>query len=193
MRILKRIFIAGALISGVCFLSAANAAQPGEYFTKYFKDLEMRSAKGKHTLPEKVMLSTMYNSMIGVGYVLYPEAAEVLYLFCHGDGKNAKINSDYIRNSPVVQKRLKKLKPGQTWSGWFHQTEDVRLSYAYNPIKIENLGSKVRVSSPIRVAKLGEKVYTRFYMGPLTFDLPDSLMRVGCKSKEYTAYTEWSK
>lgn len=188
---MKKFLLASGVIATCCLLAAANS--PGEHLTGYFKNLEKRATKGQDTLAEKAALGAVYNGMIGVGYFLYPEASKVLYHFCHGDGRRVEIDSSYIQNSTAIQKRLKKLRPGQSWKGWIKQSEDRRLTYAYNPIKIENLGSKVRVSSKVRVVKLGKGVYTRIYMGDFTFDLPDSLMRVGCKAKEYTAYTEWTR
>ena len=193
---MKKIII-GTLVIGLILpihLGYSQNQPIGKNLTKYFFDLEKRASQNQHHVSETVALGVIYNSMIGVGYFLYPEAAEVLYHFCWGNGADIKIDSDYIKNSPVVQKRLAKLSVNEHWSGWYHQTEDIRLSYAYNPIKIEKRKNLIRVSSPIKVAPLGSQVYTKFYLSKLSFKLPDSLMRIGCKSpKNYIAYTEWKR
>lgn len=193
-------YIKAALISFVPFatiLAGIMTAlvfiiRPGPYMTLYFKDLERRAVRHQETAVEVAGLQAAYGGMIFVGAALYPEAAQVLYEFCWGGGDNPYIDASYVRTSPFIRKKLAKMKPGQQWEGWYHQTEDVRLSYAFNPIKIKkHRNGRVVVTSPIKVAKLGSGVYTRLYMGPLSFNLPDSLMRVACDEKEYTAHVEW--
>lgn len=183
------------------FLSACSAlvvslslaiANPGVALTGYFSDLEQRAVVGKVHPVEVLGLQTSYAGMVVVGSALYPEASQVLYEFCWGDGTNVEISADYVRQSPFIRKKLAGLRPGGRWSGWYKQTEDVRLSYAFNPISIEKRKSgEIVVTSPIQVAKIGSGVYTRLYMGPLTFDLPDSLMRIACDETDYTAVVRW--
>jgi len=180
-----------AAIGAVAAL-ALSVNDPGKQLTYYFKDLERRAAVGQETTPEVLGLQVAYGGMVAVGSVLYPEASEVLYEFCWGGGDDPEIDSDYVRQSPFIRKKLASLRPGQKWSGWYKQTEDVRLSYAFNPITIEKRrDGEIVVTSPIKVAELGSGIYTRLYMGPLTFDLPDSLMRVACDEKEYTSVVRW--
>jgi hypothetical protein len=187
----KYIATAAAAAFGALTLVSVD---PGKSLTYYFKDLEQRGARGEETPLEVAGLQVAYGGMVAVGSVLYPEAAEVLYEFCWGDGDEPEIESDYVRQSPFIRKKLAGLKPGQRWSGWYKQTEDVRLSYAFNPITIEKRrGGEIVVTSPIKVAPLGSGIYTRLYMGPLTFDLPDSLMRVACDEHEYTSVVRWKE
>jgi hypothetical protein len=185
-------FIPLATIFTGCMVALVFIVKPGPYMTLYFKSLEKRAVHHQETAVEVAGLQAAYGGMIFVGSALYPEASQVLYEFCWGGGDNPNINASYVRNSPFIRKKLKNLKPGQAWEGWYHQTEDVRLSYAFNPIKIKKQrDGQVVVTSPIKVAKLGSGVYTRLYMGPLSFNLPDSLMRVACDEKEYTARVTW--
>jgi len=167
-------------------------SNPGATLTGYFKDLEQRAITGEVHPVEVLSLQASYAGMVAVGSVLYPEASQVLYKFCWGGGTDVEISADYVRQSPFIRKKLAGLRPGGRWSGWYKQTEDVRLSYAFNPISIEKRkDGQIVVTSPIQVAKIGSGVYTRLYMGPLTFDLPDSLMRVACNETDYTAVVRW--
>jgi len=179
-------FISSILTAGIF------ATSPGQYLTQYFHDLERRAVHHEETPIEVAGLQVAYGGMVAVGSVLYPEASQVLYEFCWGGGENTEISSDYVRTSPFIRRKLAGLKPGQKWSGWYKQTEDVRLSYAFNPISIEKRkGGEIVVTSPIQVAQIGSGIYTRLYMGPLTVDLPDSLMRIACEEKDYTAVVRW--
>lgn len=183
------------------FLSAGSAlitslslviANPGAALTGYFKDLEHRAVRGDEHPVEVLGLQASYAGMVAVGAVLYPEASQVLYEFCWGGGADVEISADYVRQSPFIRKKLAGLRPGGRWSGWYKQTEDVRLSYAFNPISIEKRkDGEIVVTSPIQVAKIGSGIYTRLYMGPLTLDLPDSLMRIACDETDYTALARW--
>jgi hypothetical protein len=196
---LPRIFatVAVATVALIAFFGAAVVIQPGRYLTMYFNNLRHRAVRNQETWPEVAGLQVMYGGMVVVGGVFYPEASQVLYEFCWGGGDYAVVDPSYIRNSPMIRSRLKKLKPGQHWPpgggyGHFKQTEDVRLSYAFNPLAIDKKrDGTVVVTSPVKVAKLTEDVYTRFYLGPFTFDLPDSLMRVACRKTDYVARSEW--
>jgi hypothetical protein len=183
------------------FLSAGSAlitylalviSNPGGALTGYFNDLEQRAVEGEEHPIEVLGLQASYAGMVAVGSVLYPEASQVLYEFCWGGGDDAEISADYVRQSPFIRKKLAGLRLGGRWSGWYKQSEDVRLSYAFNPISIEKRkDGEIVVTSPIQVAKIGSGIYTRLYMGPVSFNLPDSLMRIACDETDYTALVRW--
>ena len=182
------LFTVSALIASLSLV----IVNPDTALTGYFSDLEQRAAIGEVHPVEVLGLQASYAGMVAVGSVLYPEASQVLYKFCWGGGTDVEISADYVRQSPFIRKKLAGLRPGGRWSGWYKQTEDVRLSYAFNPISIEKRkDGEIVVTSPIQVAKIGSGIYTRLYMGPLTFDLPDSLMRVACNETDYTAVVRW--
>lgn len=186
-----------ATVAVTAFYAAALVVEPGRYLTAYFNNLRHRALHHRETTPEVVALQAMYGGMVVAGAWWYPEASQVLYEFCWGGGDAAVVDPSYIRNSPMIRKRLDQLNPGQRWPpgggyGHYKQTEDIRLSYAFNPLAIERKrDGKVVVTSPVKVAKLSEDVYTRFYLGPFSFNLPDSLMRVACRKTDYVASATW--
>ena len=51
--------------------------------------------------------------MIVFGSIFFPEASKALSHYCFGDGDTLKVESDYIRSSPVVQKEVETLKDGE--------------------------------------------------------------------------------
>jgi hypothetical protein len=102
--------------------------------------------------------------MIIVGSFLYPEASQILNHYCFGNGEDLVLESDYIKNSSVVIKELKKMKIGQKKKVTFFQKEDWRLSYALNPFYIEKRKDKVIITQYIKFDKTS-KSYTQF--GPI--------------------------
>lgn len=180
------------LIAAMATVTCGITLTSGQMLTNYFRGLEKRAVTDDVHGIEIVTLQAAYGGMVAVGSVLYPEASQVLYEFCWGGGDDFEISAEYVKQSPFIRKKLAELEPGQKWAGGFNQTEDVRLSYAFNPISIEKkLDGEILVTSPIRVAEIGSGVYTRLYMGHLTFDLPDSLMRIACDETDYTAVVRW--
>jgi hypothetical protein len=109
--------------------------------------------------------------MIAVGAIFFPEASKVLRHYCFGDGSTLYLKSDYIKNSPVVKRKLAKMKVGQKRKVAIRQWEDYRLSYALNPFMMEKKKNKVVITWWMNFDKTG-KVYT-FY-GP--FPLPDNIV-----------------
>lgn len=84
--------------------------------------------------------------MIVFGAIFFPEASKALSHYCFGDGDTLKVESDYIRTSPVVINELKTLRDGEKRRVGMKQSEDWRLSYAINPFNIERHGNKVIIT-----------------------------------------------
>lgn len=109
--------------------------------------------------------------MILFGWIFFPEASQILRHYCFGDGSTLYLKSDYIKQSPVVKKKLKTMKVGQKKKVGMHQWEDFRLSYALNPFTIEKRKDKVVITQWIQFDKTN-KVITWF--GPIP--LPDNIV-----------------
>jgi hypothetical protein len=111
--------------------------------------------------------------MMFVGSFIFPEASQILTHYCFGSGEKLVLQSDYIHNSPVVIRELKKMKVGQKKRIVFKQHEDWRLSYALNPFYIEKRKDKVIITQHIKFATTNE-TYTLF--GP--FKISDNIVHV---------------
>ncbi len=105
--------------------------------------------------------------MIVVGSLFFPEASIALSHYCFGNGDTLRVESDYIRTSPVVIKEIKTLKKGEKRRVGMKQSEDWRLSYALNPFNIERKGNKIIITQWMQFDK-SNKVKTRF--GPFSFN-----------------------
>lgn len=111
--------------------------------------------------------------MIFYGAFVFPEASAALRHYCFGDGSTLIVQSDYIKSSPVVWKRLKNMKVGEKGEVRMRQRDDVRLSYALNPFQMERKKDKVIISQWMQFDTSG-KVHTNF--GPIP--LPDNIVHV---------------
>ena len=109
--------------------------------------------------------------MIVVGAIIFPEASTILRHYCFGNGDTLYLQSDYIQTSPVVQRKLKKMKVGDKKIVGMHQWEDWRLSYAINGFEMKKQKHKVVIKQWIKFDGTGD-VLTWF--GPIP--LPDDIV-----------------
>jgi hypothetical protein len=123
--------------------------------------------------------------MMFVGSFIYPEASQILTHYCFGNGEKLVLESDYIKNSPVVIRELKKMKVGQKKRITLHQKEDYRLSYALNPFYIEKRKNKAIITQYIKFDNTNES-YTWF--GPIV--LSDNIVHT-FNCKPYYVYHEF--
>ncbi len=91
------------------------------------------------------------------GLIVSPEASKILYHYSYGDGEKMVLESDYIRNSPVILKHLKTLKVGESKRVGFIQSEDWRLSYAINGFKLTKFKDKAVIEQYINFNVSGEE------------------------------------
>ena len=87
--------------------------------------------------------------MIG-GYIVSPEASQILYHYCFGNGETLVLESDYIKTSPVIIKNIKTMKNGESRRVGFTQNEDWRLSYAINGFTMKKIDNKVVIEQYIK-------------------------------------------
>ena len=101
----------------------------------------------------KIIVGTCY---LG-GLIVSPEASKILYHYCYGDGEKMVLDSDYIRNSPVILKHLKTLKVGESKRVGFKQKEDWRLSYAINGFTLTKFKDKAVIEQYINFHERGDE------------------------------------
>lgn len=116
------------LFSPVLFMMGCN-----KQISDYVSHL---TYKEKLNPVEHAFVYTAFNSMWVVGYPLYPEAAEILEHYLHGDGTEKVISNSYIKTSPFIKELIKEKGVGTHVIG-FKQHKDWRLSYALNPFRLQ--------------------------------------------------------
>jgi hypothetical protein len=120
----------------------------------------------------------MVMGMIFFGAIFFPEASKILKHYCFGNGEKMILQSDYIKNSPVIQKKIKEMNVGEKRKVTLKQWEDWRLSYALNPFYIEKRKDKAIITQYIQFDDT-DRDYTWF--GP--FRIKDNIVHTfDCKA-----------
>lgn len=91
------------------------------------------------------------------GLIVSPEASKILYHYTCGNGEKMVLESDYIKNSPVILKHLKTLKVGESTRVTFKQNEDWRLSYAINGFTLTKFKDKAVIEQYIKFNVRGDE------------------------------------
>ena len=102
-----------------------------------------------------------------------PEGSSILQHYCFGNGEDLELTSDYLPDSPVIIKNLKKMITGQDKKITFHQYEDWRLSYALNPFQLVKKQNGFEIYQYIIFDKKGE-VITEINLHLFKFKVKDS-------------------
>ena len=120
-----------------------------------------------------------------IGALFFPEASKILKHYCFGDGSELVLNADYIKNSPVVKRKLATMRVGQKKKVGMHQWEDWRLSFALNPFTIEKQKNKIKISQWIEFDSTG-KVTTWLFFIPIHDNIVHTF-----KCTPYMVRAEW--
>jgi hypothetical protein len=127
-----------------------------------------------------------------------PEAAEIVSHYCYGDGSELRLDSTYIRTSPIIRRALAEVPVGQSKFVSYSQEEDFRLSLALNPFTLSHrkIGDAdwYRVSQAIDFDKpgSGKKVKTLLKFGLLEFKVRDAFVGL-LNCKPFVASSEWQE
>lgn len=119
------------------------------------------------------------------------EGMQVLSHYMFGNGKDLVLKSDYLHKSPVILKRLKTMKVGETRRVAFKQSEDWRLSYAINGFILTKTSDGFRIYQYIKFDDTG-KVYTYINTPAGKVKIYDSWVHVK-KCKPFKLYYIWKK
>ena len=126
---------------------------------------------------------TVVLAMITGGLIVSPEGSDILFHYCFGNGDTLLLSHEYFQRSPVIQKAMKGMKPGQEKIVWVHQPDDWRLSYALNGFSLRCEKDHYLVYQYIHFDTTG-KVYTRLNLGFTTIKVYDNQIgRASCRER----------
>ena len=137
--------------------------------------------------PKKIVVV----SLILCGKIIAPEASEVLSHYCFGNGDTLYLDPEYIKNSPVVLRKIKTLKEGETIRVTFKQSEDWRLSYALNPFQLTNTPNTYLIHQYINFESTGD-VFTELNLGFTKISVKDNIVHA-FECKPFIAICEIKK
>lgn len=156
--------------------------------------MRRRAARSELTRFDRAELHADIVAGIGLGYVLWPEAAAILRHAVYGDGSALVLDPRYFRQSPFVQRQVRTLGPGRHGPIWFPQREDWRTSLALMPIYLHVTQDSVRIGHPHVVFAAADSVpiHTRIPIGRLRLKVYDNL--VGALQRHpFETHATWAR
>lgn len=129
-------------------------------------------------------------SMVVFSRPIFPEASKILYHYCFGDGSELKLNSNYLKKSPVIQSELKKMKIGESKIIRFKQNKDWRLSYAINGFTMTKEKDKVVIKQYIKFDSSND-VYTDLNFIFFKYRIEDNIVHV-FQCEPFWVYSEFN-
>ena len=181
-------FSLGAVGAGLLLVSPVGRLFD-QRLTSHFFALNQRRAEHRLRSFERVECYLLYNGIALGGRLLYPEGADVVSHYLHGEGKDLWLSADYIKTSRVVRQRLALLNEGESRQFAFSQSADPRLSYVVNPFNLKKKDGKVLLWQRIEF-KTDPTTYTTLDYGAGRFRLPDALIHA-LHPRAYTLYAQW--
>ncbi|ALI98097.1 hypothetical protein DC20_02775 [Rufibacter tibetensis] len=177
------------VVSVSLFLLFLFGKEMGKALSVHFSEMNDRREKGSLTSMDRLQCKVMYNSMICLGWLFYPEAAEVLHHYLYGKGTDLYLEPGYVRNSPVVQHALGSMKTGDVKAVSFRQNKDWRLSYAVNGFTLEKRQGSVLLSQVIIFSK-DSRIVTDLNFFLFKVRIPDGLVHV-LEPSPFVVYCHW--
>jgi hypothetical protein len=154
--------------------------------------MQKRAAAGRLTRLDRVILHLGVLGGIAIGQFIAPEGAAVLRHAVYGGGSDLQLNPSYFKRSKFLAMEIARRGPGTHGPIRFQQSEDMRLSLAFNPIYITISDRSVRIGHP-RVqfaAPDGPPVLTIIPIAKLRLRMFDNLVGA-LQLKPFAAYAEW--
>ena len=188
------IAVAAAIVLSPDPLSAAGRAAIEHGLDRYLDRMRQRAARGAMTTTDRVVLHSGIIAGIGLGYVIYPEAAAVLRHAAYGDGSTLVLSPDYFRRSPYIRRQVARRGTGKHGPIRFPQQEDMRTSLALMPIYLDITPDSVRISHPYVMFAAADSVpvTARVLIGRLNLRIYDNL--VGAIQRHpFEAYAIWAR
>jgi hypothetical protein len=131
---------------------------------------------------------------IVLGQIISPEGAAILRHAVYGGGSELQLDPSYFKRSTFLSMEIARRGPGNHGPIWFQQSEDMRLSLAFNPIYLTISDRHIRVGHPrIQFPAPGASpVFTVIPIGKLRIRMFDNLVGA-LQSKPFAAYAEWRR
>lgn len=186
MRILKRTAL---LLVALLMLLTLFGHSVGRGISLHLAGINNRVQRNELTVFDKLQCTVLYNSMIYIGGLPYPEAADILHHYIYGNGQDLYLEPDYLQRSPVVQSELQQMRVGERRTVNLRQQEDWRLSYAVNGFTLRKQKNKALLSQHI-VFSRDRRIFTDLDFYIFKVRVPDGLVHALAPTP-FTVYAEW--
>ena len=160
----------------------------------YIENLTSKASEGELASYDKYVLKTSILLAVNLSRFKYPEAAKVLQHYVYGDGSKLQLDADYFQQSLYLNSVIAKLGAGEYGPLSLRQSQDWRLSLAFNPYYLSITEDQIRVYHPnISFAPInGPKVFTIVPIGRMKIKVFDNLISALSPTPFYL-FTEWSR
>lgn len=161
---------------------------------RHLDAMRRRAARSELTRLDRAELHVGIIAGIGLGYILWPEAAAILRHAVYGDGTPLVLDPSYFRQSPFVQRQVARLGLGDHGPIRFPQREDWRLSLALMPIYLHISKDTVRIGHPYVMFAAADSVpvWTRVPIGRLRLKIYDNLVGA-LQRRPFETYAAWKR
>lgn len=177
------------LIISIIILFTPVGSLVGIMISRHLSDIDNRFEKNQLTYTDRLQCKLIYQSMVLVGKIIYPEASQILQHYLKGNGKDLYLEAGYFKRSPVVLKNLNSMETNESKVVRFHQQEDWRLSYSLNPFHLKKGRKKINIYQKIKF-RSEKGVYTNLNLYSIKIRLPERLIHT-LKPKPYMVYVHW--
>jgi hypothetical protein len=127
--------------------------------------------------PKKAMVL----GIMAGGKFVAPEASDILYHYCFGNGDTLIWQPEYIKRSPVILSSIKGMREGEIKRVAFKQSQDWRLSYSINNFYLKRVGNKYYIYEWMVFDHTG-KIHTMLNLGIFKIRVPDDIVHAfNCK------------
>jgi hypothetical protein len=175
-------------------LSAEIRPQAEGAINGLLASMQKRAAAGKLKRLDRVILHLGVLGGIVIGRFISPEGAAILRHAVYGGGSDLQLDPSYFKRSHLLAREIERRGPGNHGPIWFQQSEDMRLSLAFNPIYLTISDRSVRAGHP-RIqfaAPDAPPVLTVIPIGKLRLRMFDNLVGA-LQPKPFAAYAEWRR
>jgi hypothetical protein len=179
----------GSAILGVIVLASPLGRQIDKGISTHFERVNQRREHHQLTWLDGVECQVLYNGIALAGRFVSPEGGAIVWHYLYGQGRDLWLDGDYLQTSPVIQRSIQSLKPGQSRQFSLRQAEDWRLSYALNPFSLRRGDHEVLLWQRLEFST-NHKVKTvlNYELGKI--ELPDALIHA-LHPMPFTVYAKW--
>jgi hypothetical protein len=173
-------------------ISAALRPRVETGINDYLAGMQKRAAASKLSPFDRAMLHLGVWGGIVLGPFISPEGAIIMCHAVYGDGGELRLDPSYFKRSPFIAKQIAKLGPGEHGPLMVPQSDEARLSLAFQPVFISVSGKRVRVGHPrIQFATASAApVVTIVPIGKMRIRMFDNLVGA-LQQMPFAAYAEW--
>jgi len=159
---------------------------------EYIEALADRAAQNRLTSTDKQILTLSVWTGVTLSKFQYPEAALLLDHYVNGDGVELELDSEYFETSEYLASVITNLGVGDHGPLALRQSQDWRLSLAFNPYYLKITCERVKLYHPnISFASVqSTRAHTLVPIGKLKIKVIDNLV-TALSPTPFAVFSEW--